>query len=74
VTQLRLHEDAAAEYLEAVRWYRVRSLEAARRFRAAVGAAIALVRENAEYSVIYMMHDAEVVVPVDANVPTGIER
>jgi plasmid stabilization system protein ParE len=87
VTPLRLHEEAAAEYLEAVRWYRPRSPEAARRFRAAVGAAIALVRESPErwglvprvpqqfairrvlvkyfpYSVVYMVHDAEVVVLV----------
>ena len=85
MTPLRLHEEAAAEYLEAVRWYRPRSQEAARRFRAAVGAAIAQVRENPTrwgllpkvphqlairrvrvkdfpYSVIYMVHDAEVVV------------
>jgi toxin ParE1/3/4 len=82
---LRLHEEAGAEYLEAVRWYRPRSPVAARRFRAAVGAAIALVRENPErwglvprvpqqfairrvlvkdfpYSVVYMVHDTEVVV------------
>lgn len=85
MTPLRLHEEAAAEYLEAVRWYRARSQDVARRFRGAVGASIALVRENPTrwgllpkvpqqlairrvrvkdfpYSVIYMVHDAEVVV------------
>jgi plasmid stabilization system protein ParE len=46
VSSIRLHDAAEAEYLEAIGWYTGQNPEAARRFQAAVGVAVAALLDN----------------------------